>query len=141
MTLAAGTATVMPRPIAAGVFGIARTTAPPQAASIFAIVMPAMIETTRVLSETCGFSKGAAAVEHLRFDGDNERRNIADRARSRIEPQALLCQRGNLGRRVRFDRRDAVGGQAGLQPAGQQCAAHLAGAGQHDAAPEGGQAL
>ena len=38
----------MPRPIAAGVFGIARTTLPPQTSSSTAIVVPAMIETTSV---------------------------------------------------------------------------------------------
>src|ERR1700709_1955997 len=48
LTLPAATATVMPRPIAAGVFGIARTTLPPQTSVIDAMVMPAMIETTSV---------------------------------------------------------------------------------------------
>ena len=59
----------MPRPIAAGVFGIARTMAlPGKARSRNASVLPAMIETTTVepsaigasggttLSATCGFT-------------------------------------------------------------------------------------
>src|SRR5579871_6339560 len=46
----------MPRPIAAGVLGIARTTAPPHTCSIEAMVMPAMIETTRLAFPTSGLS-------------------------------------------------------------------------------------
>ena len=46
----------MPRPIAAGVFGMARTTAPPQISEIDAIVVPAMIDTTSVDGAINGFS-------------------------------------------------------------------------------------
>ena len=48
VTFSAATATVIPRPIAAGVLGMARTTAPPHTSAIPAMVAPAMIETTRV---------------------------------------------------------------------------------------------
>ena len=48
LTFLAATATVMPRPIAAGVLGMARTTLPPQTSAIDAMVVPAMIETTSV---------------------------------------------------------------------------------------------
>jgi hypothetical protein len=51
----------MPRPIAAGVFGIARTTMPPQTSSNAEILVPAMIETTSVAAPTNGFSMGPAS--------------------------------------------------------------------------------
>ena len=56
LTLFAATATVMPRPIAAGVLGMARTTLPPQTSCSAAMVVPAMIETTSVDGPTNGFS-------------------------------------------------------------------------------------
>ena len=61
LTLPAATATVMPRPIAAGVFGIARTTLPPQTSRSAAMGVPAMIETTSVEAPTNGFSAGPAS--------------------------------------------------------------------------------
>ena len=61
LTLPAATATVMPRPIAAGVFGIARTTWPPQTSPIAAMVMPAMIETTSVDDAANGRNCGPAS--------------------------------------------------------------------------------
>src|SRR5487761_2446439 len=51
----------MPRPIAAGVLGIARTTPPPQISAIAAIVVPAMIETTSVDGVANGFNPGPAS--------------------------------------------------------------------------------
>ena len=56
-----GAATVMPRPIAAGVFGMARTTLPPQTSSSAAIVVPAMIETTSVFGPMNFFNAGPAS--------------------------------------------------------------------------------
>jgi hypothetical protein len=61
LTLFAATATVMPRPIAAGVLGMARTTLPPQTCSSAAIGVPAMIETTSVEDPTNCFSAGPAS--------------------------------------------------------------------------------
>ena len=57
----------MPRPIAAGVFGIARTTAPPQTSCSTAMVVPAMIETTSVDGATCGRSAGPASRKDCGF--------------------------------------------------------------------------
>ena len=51
----------MPRPIAAGVLGMARTTLPPQAASSDAMVVPAMIDTTSVDGPAKGFSMPPAS--------------------------------------------------------------------------------
>ena len=51
----------MPRLIAAGVFGIARTTMPPQTSSSTEILVPAMIETTSVDAPTKGLSIGPAS--------------------------------------------------------------------------------
>ena len=67
LTFFAGTATVMPRPIAAGVFGIARTTAPPQTSCSTAMVVPAMIETTRVDGATSARSAGPASRNDCGF--------------------------------------------------------------------------
>ena len=124
----------MPRPIAAGVFGMARTTLPPQTASSTAIVVPAMIETTRVDEPTNGRSAGPAVAKHLRLDRDHERRDGADILRCGIEPHALRGQRANLVGGMRLDYRDARGIESLREPAGQQRAAHLARAGEHDGA-------
>ena len=51
----------MPRPMAAGVFGMARTTMPPQTCSSAAMLVPAMIETTSVDGPTNCFSAGPAS--------------------------------------------------------------------------------
>ena len=67
LTLFAATATVMPRPIAAGVFGMARTTLPPQTAAIDAMVVPAMIETTSVDGPANGFRPGPASLKACGF--------------------------------------------------------------------------
>ncbi len=76
----------MPRPIAAGVFGMARTTLPPQAASIDAMVVPAMIDTTSVdgplkdfsalpaSRKVCGFSAITSVVMLPICFGDGLRR-------------------------------------------------------------------
>ena len=56
-------------------------------ATIFAIVMPAMIETTKVPADTCGFSR-APRGEHLRFDGA-----MKSAATSPIAPAAGLIRR------------------------------------------------
>ena len=76
----------MPRPIAAGVLGMARTTLPPHTSEIEAMVVPAMIDTTSVEASVkdfsiapasrndCGFSaitSGATAPKSL---GDGLRR-------------------------------------------------------------------
>ena len=63
LTFLAATATVMPRPIAAGVFGMARTTLPPQTSCSAAMGVPAMIETTSVEVATRDFSAGAGLAE------------------------------------------------------------------------------
>ena len=68
----------MPRPIAAGVFGMARTTLPPQTSPIAAIVMPAMIETTSVDGPINGFSAGPASRNICGFTRDHQRRDGAD---------------------------------------------------------------
>ena len=47
--------------MAAGVFGMARTTMPPQTCSSAAMFVPAMIETTSVDGPTNGFSPGPAS--------------------------------------------------------------------------------
>ncbi len=51
----------MPRPIAAGVLGMARTTLPPQTSEIEAMVVPAMIETASVDELTNDFSTAPAS--------------------------------------------------------------------------------
>src|SRR4051794_19434476 len=51
----------MPRPIAAGVFGMARTTLPPHPRLSAVIVMPAMIDTTSVDDVANGRSCGPAS--------------------------------------------------------------------------------
>src|SRR5207248_3136318 len=62
LTFFAATATVMPRPIEAGVLGMARTTLPPpQTSSSEAMVVPAMIETTSVDEAVNGFRLAPAS--------------------------------------------------------------------------------
>src|ERR1700680_1579789 len=51
----------MPRPIAAGVLGMARTTLPPQTPEIDAMVVPAMIDTTSVEGPAKDFSIAPAS--------------------------------------------------------------------------------
>ena len=68
----------MPRPIAAGVFGMARTTMPPQTSSSAAMVVPAMIETTSVDDPTNCFSAAPGLAERLRFHRDHQRIDGAD---------------------------------------------------------------
>ena len=51
----------MPRPIEAGVLGMARTTLPPQTSSSEAMVVPAMIETTSVDEAENGFRLAPAS--------------------------------------------------------------------------------
>ncbi len=57
----------MPRPMAAGVFGMARITLPPQTSPIVAMVVPAMIETTSVEGEMNDFSCGPASANICGF--------------------------------------------------------------------------
>ena len=60
--MALGTATVMPRPIAAGVLGMARTIAAPGSALLEKLERsPAMIDTTTVLGPTIAASGGTAS--------------------------------------------------------------------------------
>ena len=63
----------MPRPIAAGVFGMARTTLPPQTASSTAMVVPAMIETTSVDGPANGLNVAPASRNDLRLHRDHQR--------------------------------------------------------------------
>ena len=67
LTLLAATATVMPRPIAAGVLGIARTTAPPHTSCSNFMGVPAMIETTSVEPATHDFRAGPASRNDCGF--------------------------------------------------------------------------
>ena len=57
----------MPRPIAAGVLGMARTTLPPQTASSEAMVVPAMIETTSVDGPVNGLNVAPASRNDCGF--------------------------------------------------------------------------
>ena len=92
LTFFAATATVMPRPIAAGVLGIARTTRRRRPAASEAIVVPAMIETTSVEGPANGFKRGAGLAEHLRLHRDHQRGDGADILGLRIEPDAFRRQ-------------------------------------------------
>ena len=130
LTLLAATATVMPRPIAAGVFGMARTTLPPQTASSEAMVVPAMIETTSVDGPVNGLNVGAGLAERLRLHRNHQRIDLAGILRCRIKPDSLRRQRADLGREMRLDHHDAPGIEAAGQPSRQHRAAHLAGAGE-----------
>ena len=144
-TRALATATVMPRPMAAGVFGMARMSAAPgSAASRKRKVRPAMIDTATVAAPTNRSEHRHDLGRDLRLDRDHHGRDLADRVVGRIEADAALRQRGQVAGRRRFDDDEMLGRQAERQPAFQQRASHLAGAGQEDGfgqMGEGGRAL
>ena len=125
----------MPRPIAAGVLGMARTTLPPQTCSSEAMVVPAMIETTsvdgaderfqrrrRLRGTICGFSATTSVAAAPASFGDGLRRT------------PLAASARDLVGRMRLDHDDAFGIEPLRQPARQHRAAHLARAGEDDGA-------
>ena len=79
VTRALPTATVMPRPIAAGVFGMARTIAASgRCFSRKPSVRPAMIETTTVLASTSARERRQRVGRGLRLHRDHQRGDRAD---------------------------------------------------------------
>ncbi len=80
----------MPRPIAAGVFGIARTTAPPIVSCSAAMVVPAMIDTTSVDGADQRFQCGPGLAERLRLHRDHKR--VDGAGVLRIEPDAFRAR-------------------------------------------------
>ncbi len=101
-----------------------------------AMVVPAMIETTRDdlgNRAQCRPDLG----EHLRLHGEDQCGDGADVLHIRIEADAFGCERLDLVGDIRVDHDGAFGIEAAGDPARQHCAAHLAGAGQHDVAVDG----
>ena len=107
-------AAVTPRPIAAGVFGIARTTAPARGrrALRLAIVLPARIDRTSVRSSARGAIRGAVRVEALRLD--REHKHVRRRRFRRIERDAARRRE-----RARSPRTDWVRGSSATTARGR----------------------
>ncbi len=121
--LLAATATVMPRPIAAGVFGMARTTLPPKIVSSASIGgSPRHDRDHRsVDAPTNGFNKAPASRNDCGFTATTGQRiDFAGVFGRWVEPDALGDQRADIGGRMRLDHHHAFGGVEALsQPAGQ----------------------
>ena len=85
---------VMPRPIAAGVFGIARTTAAPAADGVskLAIVRPAAMEMTSVSRPGQLRQRREHRVHDLRLDRDQHDARPADRACRWRARRAMPCR-------------------------------------------------
>ena len=124
----------MPRPIAAGVFGIARTIAHGSALSRNPSVLPAMIETARVPSPASGLSVGTTVAASCGLIAMTM--TLASVDRCRIDAHAARLQRRDLGGRLRLEDGDLVRIEPEREPAFQHRAAHLAGADQHERAGE-----
>ena len=126
----------MPRPIAAGVLGMARTNAP-------------AFDNARgeELQRPPGHDRydESGGVDHRRnrrqylsaicgFTAMTMRRDPGQCCRIGIDPHAASGKGGNLRRRLRFDHNDIGRIEAGSQPAVEERAAHLAGADQNEQA-------
>ena len=101
----------MPRPIAAGVFGMARTSAPAcwSAPARNRSVRPAMIETTTVAGPIIGASAGKASAAICGFTAMTIAAAFVQRAGVRIEPHAACGERRDRRRRMRLDHGDLAG--------------------------------
>ena len=138
LTAAFGTATVMPRPIAAGVFGMARTMAAlaGSACSRKREVRPAMIESTTVERPTSGASGGTASgatcgLTAMMMAAASPSSALSGLRRSPRPASAAISRCG-----LRLKHGDLAGVNAEAQPAFQHGPAHLAGADQDDRAGE-----
>ena len=124
----------MPRPIAAGVLGIARTTAPPQTSEIEAMVVPAMIDTTSVDGPANGFSVAPASRNICGFTATTSVSTAPSSFGDGLSRTPLAASARISVGRMRLDHDDALGVEPAGQPARQHRAAHLARAGEHDGA-------
>ena len=123
----------MPRPIAAGVFGMARTSAAPgNASSRKRSVRPAMIETTTVAAPTNGASAGITSGAICGFTATTTAATSPSAPGDGLRRRPRRAQRRDLARGLRLDHGDLLGAKPERQPALQHGAAHLARADQQD---------
>ena len=125
----------MPRPTAAGVFGIERTIAQsPSAPSRNASVLPAITDTATVPGRTSAFSPGTTSAATCGLTAMTITR--ASSTDGRIDAHAARRERRDLRRGLRLLDRDLLRIEPEREPAFQHRAAHLAGADQHQRAGE-----
>ena len=105
-----GTATVMPRPIAAGVLGMARTSAHGvfSAPAMNCSVRPAMIETTTVEAPIIGASGGSTSAAACGFTAMTMAATSPSACSAGLSRSPRAASADDLRRRLRLEHRDVA---------------------------------